>query len=401
MAFNFINGIQIGGDASVAPHAHGPRHTRRMLWTWMVKVIGYQDIEKTGAFWDNPQLSVHVDGATSSTDSSRFSSVVGGFTAAMEGSFLLVFPTAAPATSGGFTDATRNGFYRIKRVLDANTVAVEIFNGVHSDGLPLGESGVRFEVHDFRKTADLPVAGNDFIVRGTGAGGTFDARWHEDYADNFAPTRIQMSPFADWAVGSPGAFVPATRLTTVVQNDHQFNADIGWVWAIGDLTQIIVWVRYFNTSFTPTDGQFIYMGDFTPFHPANDLRPVGASAAAHGASLEELANFSLKALGADDLTAIDLLSSYLAEHAGSALGFHDQQREDRSQHSGRFVRSPIIQYTSVAGNEEIRGQLKNVDQGHFYGPRGPVPFGTALDRIRFFTQFTAPWNGSKIFRYVY
>jgi len=401
MAFNFINGIQIGGDASASPFAYGPRMTRRMLWNWMVKVIGYTDLEKSGANWDNPQLGPITDGATDATDVRRFTSSTGGFTAAMEQSFLLVFPTAAPATAGGFTDATRNGFYRIKRVFDTNTISVETFNGVHSDGLPLSETGLRFEVHNFRPVAELPVDTNYFVIRGTGVGGSWDAKWTEDYAANYGPTRIQVSPFADWVAGAPGSFSPGTRLTSEAQLNHQALSDISWVWAVGDLTQIIVWIRYFDTAFVGQEGQFIYLGDVIPFHAAQDTKPVVVSNGALGAPLDELPSFSFRMLAADDTTALTAGHAYLSQHAGTATAFHGINLTARSQHSGRFVRSPIVLYTNSAGNEEIRGQLKSLDHGHSFGPRGPIPFGTTFDRIRFFTQMNAPWNGSKINRYVF
>lgn len=401
---NYINGIEIGGVGSSSPFAYGARHIRRLLFLWLTKVIGWSNLETSGSKWDSAQLGPLTDGATHASNIRRFSSATGGFISAMEGAFLLIKPTAAPATAGGFADPTKNGFYRINRVYDTNTIDVDVLQGVHTDGLPLSESGLNFEVHDFQPSSELPSDGDYFVVRGVGTGGNFDAKFTEDYGVNYAPTRIILSPFGDWVAGAPGSFSPGTRITDESRLDHQPFADRAWIWAVGDLTQMIVWVRYFNTAYSAQDSQFIYLGDITPFHPVQDTNPVVVVNATLGGSLDEISAIrasSTKMLGADDTTSITPKLIYSSEHANSAAGWHSGSREDRSYHSGRYARTPLIVYSNTVGNIEIRGQYKNLDHGHFNGPRGPVPFGTSRDRIRFFTQCSAPWNGSKINRYVY
>jgi hypothetical protein len=370
----------------------------------MHKVIGFQDIEKSGANYDNAQLGPIADGATHASNPRRFTSATGGFTSAMEQSHLLVKPTDATAgTAGGFTDPEKNGFYEIRRVYNTNTIDVEIFNGVHSDGLPLSETGLAFEVHRLRDSGNLLADTNYAVLRGTGTGGTYDVKMTENYGANYAPTRIIVSPWADWVPGSPGSFSPGTRITSESQQNHSFNADIGWIWAIGDLTRIMVWARFWSSGFGATDSIFLYLGDISPFHPADDLRPVVVGHGTLGGSLDEYTNMkhAIRMVAGDDTTQVTSRLVYASHQAGDGthhLGFTDSPR---SFHSGRFVRSPIIVMEETAGNEEFRGQLKGVEFGHFYGPRGPIPLGTSRDRIRFFTQFIGPWNGSKIHRYVF
>lgn len=403
MAFNFINGIQIGGEGSFSPYAHGFRHLRRMLRLWLKHVVGWVDVETSGANWDNVQLGPLTDGATDASNPKRFTSATGGFTTAMENSFLLVFPTAAPATAGGFADATRNGFYRIRRVYDSNTIDVEIFNGVHHLGLPLAESGLRFSVYRFQDSGNLPVDNDFFVLRGTGTGGNFDMRFRENYASgSYAATRVTGSPFADWVAGAPGSFSPGTRLLAETNQLHQPFADICWVWAVADLTQVMVWVRAFNTAFAAQDSMFMYIGDMVPFHPGSDPRPVVVSHDPLGGSLDEFPAIDTpRMLAADDTTQITGEVIYLSDHPGSSGVFNSGAAKHRSFHSGRYVRGPLVIAESSAGNEEVRGYYKNLDIGHFNGPRGPTPIGATRDRIRFFTQMIAPWNGSKIYRYVY
>lgn len=403
MAFNYINGIQVGAEASAPPYGYGVRQFRRMLWNWLHKVVGWQDIEKSGANLDNPELGPITDGATDASNTRRFTSATGGFTSAMEQSHLLIHPTAAPATAGGFSDATKNGWYEIRRVYDSNTIDVEIFNGVHTDGLPLSESGLRFEVHRLRDVGNLIADTNYFVLRGTGTGGTFDMKFTENYAVNYAPTRIICSPWADWVAGAPGSFSPSTRITTETLQAHAFNADVGWIWAIADLTQCIVWARFWTSGFAGTDSMFMYMGDISPFHGGSDPRPVVVAHGGLGGSFDEYPSIShnVRMVAPDDTTQVTSRVGYLAHHGGDATAFNGFTVNPFSFHSGRLVRAPLIVFEETAGNEEIRGQLKNVDMMNFYGARGPIPIGTSRDRIRFFTQFTAPWNGSKIHRYVF
>ena len=411
---NFINGIEVGDrtlSSNASPWAWGAGHFKRMLWWWAVKVIGWVDHDKSGAFWDNVQLATQTNGATDASDPTLFTG--SGFTTAMAGSYLCVHPTAAPATAGGFGNPERNGFYKILSVPSATQVIVEIQNGVHHLGLPLSESSLTYTVLNYRgNQTTIPAPTGDFaVIRGTGVGGDFDIRMRTEFSGSFyGALSLQASPYADWDSGS-NDWIPSNRVTTEGLSWHNSQSDYGWVWAFGDLTQIVVWVRYFNTATSAVDSMFLYMGDITPFHPADDLKPVVCGYGRLGASLDEHTPlYNVNPTGAAQngilMIANDNLPVYgrpvyQTGSAGITTEFHAFTRTTRSFHSGRFVRRQIPIWAQVAGKEELRGVLKNVDWGHFYGPRGPIPLGLTRDRIRFFTQMVGAWNGSKISRYVY
>lgn len=403
---NFVNGIQLGAESSGSAYgyAYGHRHLRRVLRWWLTKVIGYQDIEAYGSAYNTTLLATLADGATHATNPSRFSSATGGFASSMEGHLLIVHPTdATVATTGGFTDPDRNGLYKIKRVYDSNNLDVEIFNGVHTDGLPLGESGLAFTIIPASGAAAdrIPVTGDHYVVRGTGIGGDFDVYLREN-TGNYGPTRVQVSPWADWVAGSPGGWNPSTRVTSETYNVHSSSADLCWFWAVGDKTRFIVWARTFNTSWTAASSLVLYVGDITAFHPTVDTRPVVLAQGLLDGSLQDFSAISAPRMVApDDTTQVTGEALYLSTYPGSGTSVINDERLLRSEYSGRFVRTPILVAASSSGNEEVRGQYKGLELGHHFGPRGPTPLGTNRDRIRFFTQLVAPWNGSKIYRYVY
>jgi hypothetical protein len=382
-----------------------------MIYLWTTRVLGWVDHDKVGTKWDDIILGPITDGATHASNPKRFSSATGGFTTAMEGQYLLVHPTAAPASAGGFTDPQYNGFYKINRAYDGgNDIDVEIVNGVHHDGLPLSETGLRFIVVDLTSSSKLPATTDWFVIRGTGIGGDFDVRFRESTSPAYSPHLIQASPFADWDnVGH--AWSPSTRITGEVQVEHSSNDDRAWVWAVGDLTHFVIFAKYRTSSdIAVIDTDMMYVGDITAFHPADDLRPVVCACGRSSWNVSDKPNFHelnfwnneghFRMLSGDDATPSTGYLVHPSQHANTDASMLSPVLVDRSRWSGRFVRAPLILANYSSGTEEIRGSLKSIELGHLYGPPTCTPFGASLDRLRL-AQCSISWNGSRVGRYVY
>jgi hypothetical protein len=411
---NYINGIQVGSKSvvSAAPYyAYGPRHMRQMLWWWLTKVVGWQDIEESG--FSIGDVLTGTDGATDASDPTLFTSATGGFTSAMEDCYLLIHPSSAPATAGGFTDPTRNGLYQIRRRFDTNTISIEPLWGVlapdpysspaEPGGLPLNETGLNFTVLDLHTATYLITTTDYAVIRGTGTGGTFDVRIREDYSANYAPNRFTVSPFADWSAGAPGSFSPGTRECAESQKNFQPFSDFGYVWAYADLTQVVVWTRYYNVTAAPTqqEDSFFYIGDIVPFHASSDPRPVICIDGTPNASTDyeiDATRDNVLGLAGDDTTQQTGNLIYPSAYANVATPMTGFNTTQIAQHSARYGRLPlVVTDRNAPTTNEVRGPLKNVTMGHQFGPSGPIPLGVARNRLRL-TIFEIPWNGSRVNR---
>ncbi len=415
MTLSYINGLQVGdvslGSASTFDYGYAHQHVKRLLYLWLKKVVGWteHDIRGGGSWgavgnWDNPLVSLKTDGATDSSDVRKFTSATALFitNGVTEQDYLFVRPASAPTPTGGFTDPTRNGFYRILRVVSESEIWVETWNGVHTDGLPLSESGLNFEIHRFTGTSHFPTNGDQWVMEGTGIGGTFHLRQHHDYAYNYGGgVQFDISPWPDWDNVGHAWLAAPPRHTTFVNNGCEPYCDVGWIWAIADLTHVIIFVRYYNTGFSAQDIWFMYAGDIEAFHPTQDTRPVVILNQAQNSSWNVLTQTSNRWVDPDGTTERSTVHPiYHTQYAGNSGALGDNQRRNRSYHSQRFVRWPVILAEDVAGGEELRGQLKSLRWMSNYSLRMFTPFGAARDQICLSDYLAMPWNGSKQNRWV-
>ena len=407
MAFNYLNGVQVGKenwDGGNPNYAAGPRQAWRLFYLWLTKVVGWASVDTQGSRWDSPE-ETGVDGATDASIPYKFTSATADFvTNCIIGDHLLVCPTAAPATAGGFTDATRNGFYQINRIVDANTVYVDIWNGVDVTGFPLGESGLNFEVHRFSDPANTLPQNDDFwVARGTGTGGDFDLRCLNNSVGNYGFAKFSISPWDDWdAVAHAWKTPPRHTTETYIGNEP--STDLCWCYGFADLTQAVFYYKGFEWNLSSKYPQYWYFGDIEPFNGGDDPRPVVLIYGSPGNStLENQLNYMQNnvRMVSHDLTVVDngkLIKPTF--YNGNNTALLATSTRNRSFYSGKLMQLPILVGYASAGQTELRGRLKNVYITSTYGARFMTPIGATLDVMKF-GDLTFPWNGSKQYRYIY
>lgn len=387
---NYLNGVKVGGIVSPAPaYGAGRRQMRRLIFLWLKYVVGWVEVSKVGTNWDNPVLAGAADGATHVSDPKIFNSATGGFSGIDPASTTNRYQLLIT----GFSDPTRDGFYVIKQVITDNQVWVDVpYCGVHTDGLPLSETLLTWRVEDFKDISLIPAIDDEWYLRGTGIGGSFQLHCDSNNDTIYSPDSYRVSPDdgANWTAFTDG-------------NDEPWS-DAGIIFGVADATHAYFWVRWYQgdflTAYLVPDN--LYFGDIVAFRPANDLTPVVAIAK------EALSDWgtwtSLITGGVRSLTAsnvqIDERALYPTIHGNSVVSAFADVRKLRSYYSGRFIRAPIVIASIDNAYPEVRGYLKSVDMSHQYGDRVCTPFGTGRDRLRI-AYGSIPWNGSKQYNYVW
>lgn len=408
MTLNYLNAVETGQPGVSVNGGHASAFYRKLIFNWLVKVCGWEDIEHSaisGDRYDDPQLT-GTDGATDASDPTIFTSATGGFDSTMVGSQLLVCPTSPPAPSGGFLDPERNGFYFIRAVLDTNTLQLDQWRGVHTDGVPLSESGLNFEILRFRSYSTYaPVLNDYFVIRGTGGNtNQFDFKVTE-VSGNYRRWDLQLSPFADWVAGSPGSFSPSTRLTGVANLDGGYGSDYAKVFGVADQSHAIIYIRdYADNGAINANPYVIYIGEIDSFNPLNDARAfvLGAREYDSGNMLNTM-DTNLLTLGADDVTALNSSVGYVSYNTYSTSNALTGHGRARSDFSGRFVQTPLFIFEESAGFPEVRGTMRNWYMGHDNGGGDTTilyPFGTNLNKLRI-NNTVIDWNGSRVLDNVY
>lgn len=152
------------------------RFFHRWLVEWLTQVVGWSLVDTGTAVWS----AVAASGSTcSSTTATQIEVTSPGyaFSAASEGGYLTLTGFAAPFQA-------RDGIYRIRRYIGSvgsvYTLELETDFGVHSDGIPIGHSGINWRLF-FANSTYCPSVNTDYAVVGgtgkTGAGLT-DAHRH-------------------------------------------------------------------------------------------------------------------------------------------------------------------------------------------------------------------------------
>lgn len=387
---NFMNGIRVGGEGNGSgTYGFGRRQMRRAIFLFLKYVVGWVEVSKVGSNWDNPTLSGASDGATDAADAGIFNSATGGFSA--------LTPQSGDnryyAIITGFTDSTRDGFYLIKKVVTDNQVLINVpYCGVHTDGLPLSETGLTWSVHDFKPNALLPANNDEFYLRGTGIGGSFQLHCLSDNTPSYSPDHFRVSPDngSNWTAYTAGENEP-----------HQ---DSGLIFGVADLTHAYFYVRYYDEDMETgsQNPSTYYFGDITAFRPADDTKPVVCFAERVNSDWNpwsSLIGGPIKSL-TDGNVQIDHTLIYPTGHGNSSVSALGNARKTRSYYSGRFIRFPLVVVSNDNSYPEVRGYLKSLDGSHTYGDRVGTPFGTGRDRLRLPGSSMA-WNGSKQYYYIF
>ena len=302
------------------------------------------------------------------TNPRKFTSATAAFQTNLveEGDVILIRPTAAPLTAGGFADATRNGFYMVSQVMSETEVRLHTWFGVHTDGLPLNETGLTFEVHRFRTSALMPIDEDQFVLEGTGLGGTFHLNCRNDRNVNYGGGWLwEVSPWPDWIAGATHAWnnSPSRHTVATTAAIGGSSVDKCWMYGFADLTQFFIWFRGVEWNGNLVDVRCIYAGDIDPFHPASDPRPVVTNW-----GKDSLVDIWLsmnaqgvESIGADNLTQKNANHQNLCVNQNNAQELlEDSSYRRRSWHSGRWVRLPVLIGETETGFEELRGQFRPI-----------------------------------------
>jgi hypothetical protein len=368
------------------------------MWVWLNKVVGWSDVDKSGSNWDNPTLAGASDGATDASDPEIFNSATGGFSG--------IDPSDSTKryylVGTGFTDSTDDGFYLIGRVESDNQIRIrKNFSGVHTDGLPLSETGVTWRVEEFKDLGGLPAVGDWWVLGGTGVGGTFHLYCLSDNSPTWSQDKFQISPYDDWdAIGH--AWDAPPRYTAFQGNWNERYDDRHLLFGVADLTHAVFWTRGYDFNNNIIDyPNLYYFGDMNPFRPTQDTRPVICIARQADSNWNTWKGFmdSVGMIGSDGTQTLGRIIVPTV-HGSSSEHMLDNVAKTQSKHSGKVFRHPLVVVCRDASYAEIRGTLKSLEGFHRYGGLVGSPFGTSRDRLRL--QFESmPWNGSKQFVYIY
>lgn len=397
MALKYLNGVQVGLEAptSTGNYGWGLQHLKRLLFLWLKHVVGWTQVDVRGGAswgslgnWDNPQSAQVTNGATDATNPAILTSATATWVTDS-----VAIPDLALVI--GFTDPARNGFYQVQAVDAEGQLRIQTWNGVHTDGLPLNETGLSITIYRMHTTALLPSDDDAWILEGTGVGGAFHLRCVNDQSINYGGGwEFDISPWPDWLVGTHVWNNSPSRHTSLPNLGWNSATAIAQVWGVADLDFMFIVVRGFNVNLSANDEGLMYAGDIDRFHVASDPNPV-VIALGKDAAFNEVADLQqyLRWIGGDNTTEVTgeiLNPTYARDDSSHVL---DGVFRTRSWHTDRFMRYPLSLACDTAGLEELRGQLKHLTRGHQYGPREYTPIGAARDQLRF-GRVLIPWNGS-------
>ncbi len=407
MTLYYINGTRTGGSGSLGggQYGAGRQQFRRLMWVWLTKILGWTHVDDESGdpdlAWDHPTIggsSGIADGATDVTDSQKFTSATGGFSA-LSGSiryYLLI---------KGFSDPTKDGFYLIDRSISDNELRIRKVFSLHTDGLPLGESNLTFWVYDFYSQSTRPgVIGNStwWVLAGTGIGGTFHLRCQNNTTYAYMRDQFDLSPYDDWDSGTHNWKAPARY--TAIQGDMAepySNELLVFGVADSDKHNAVFWTRTYNDSLNGVSYPTIYyFGDIVPLRPTDDLRPVVCVAKLCDSNWQFNAHTNIGQI-AWDYSQVNARAIHASQYADKGAGVLDSSYQKvRSYFSGRLFQLPWVVATETSGKVEVRGYLKYLLNTHAYGDRAGTPFGAFRDQIRF-ANISIPFNGSRQYQYIY
>ena len=364
MSDKFQNGLLL-----TAPTASQCGRTfSRWLVEWLTQLCGWTVVQAVAGNWTNVVASGSA-GVSVAGQPNRFD-IGSGYT------FVAANDVGAYLTITGFTGTrvtTRNGIYRIRRVISATVVELEVECSVHEDGFPSGLTGLAWRL--WRPAAAYVPTSTDVIVlkgRGTtGAGYDFHLHINVRATNSYFP-ELRMSPWASWV---PGPGWSDLRYTSALGIDNYsnslLNTDRVRVWAAGDADRAVLMMRVEDDYFA---WHFIYLGEIDPKDAVNDPRPcvlwAGSNAGVLGVGddLSTLIGYGsvgtvlsggrwLAFDGTTTVTGYALIACVPSSADAAVVANTEQQWNEptRARH-----RQPILCECRTSGFMEVRGALRRI-----------------------------------------
>jgi len=397
MADRFANGLKL----TAATASQCGRTFSRWLVEWLTQVCGWEVFDVvSGTGWTNI-LSSGSDGATSST-SNQFVSATATFAAADLGGYL---------TITGFTGrfVSRNGIYRIRKIINATTVELEVERSVHEDGFPDGLTGLIWRL--WRPVATYVPTGTDVIVlkgRGTtGSGYDFHLHVASRSTNSYFP-ELRMSPFASWNSGSHSW--NDSRYTSAIGIDNAsnslINVDNCRVWGAADADRSVIMFRTEDDYFA---WHFLYLGEIDTFFPSSDpcpcvawagsnpgnATPAGDAVTLLGYGAASNINGRGNWLSYDELTTIGAYLTFSHSPYSSEAHWLAEGRRRFSTPTRRNYLLDLVCESRTSGHMEFRGKLRRVwisGRDH----QRETPFGANSEYLHIIGGITIPWFNTKV-----
>jgi hypothetical protein len=383
----------------------------RWLAEWLVNVVGWTVVDKSGSQWDN-YLDSGTDGASVVDEVYQFQAASASFDAADAGGYLKI---------SGMTPSTYDGIYRIKKVLSSTKVVLDCQYGIHSSGIPCNQSGLTWKLWRLDVTY-LPTVGDWIVLAGagtTGSGYTFHLYIEVDSTStvlyNFP--KFIISPFASWNAGTH-TWNDAKRtsvLTIANYGDTVGGQPATRIWAVGDTDRFVLMIRMERDleGFT-SDGEyawhFLYAGEIDTFHQSADPKPcilwhgsndgsttpAGDSIALIGYGQNSTFNGRGHWLAYDDTTTVAGYMAFQHLPTSTNVNWVSENRRRFSAISGsHYLIDPICECRTV-GYMEYRGRLRRLwITGRELSRLKPI--GASNEYLHIIGGITFPWNGSRTF----
>jgi len=387
MAYSFQNGLS---------SSLGGLFLSRWLVELCTQVAGMTLFDsKVGDSQWTATISTGVNGASVVGQTDQLDTTGDGysFTSADIGRYL---------TITGMTVPSRNGIYRITDVLTSKIVKFNAKVCVHEDGIPPGETGLTWRLWE-NSASYYPPADSWAILQGAYSVG---GNWHlKVRASNSCPY-FALGPYATWDAGTHAWSATDARNTSDYQpsNDESFGfASYGTLFACVDQNKIIVWVA--NTGRYKTRGFFLYVGEFTAFHPSVDPGPMVVIGCLAEAGIYQIFGSSGtdflgtksggRWLAPDNRTTLTCYGEVPSIITGInwPIEYSIMQRWSAFNRKLQLQRV-MMMYPSVPHTER-RGLLKDIWSITGLNER-LTPFGPSREYIHFGMGVCTPWNGSKV-----
>ena len=402
MADHFVNGLRLVAPAG----SQNGRTFSRWLVEWLTQICGWEVHDAISGNWAT-YVDQDTGGETVDSEPNQFS--IGAysyvFTSADIGSYL---------TITGFTGryASRNGIYRIGRIISDKIVELDVERGMHEDGFPCWPSIIsNLTWKLWSPTASyVPTSGDVMVLKGVGTNGAgYDFHLHINVrSSNSYYPEFRMSPFASWNSGTHSW--DDSRYTTAKGidswNNSLVNNDSCRVWGAADADRFVVMIRMEDDYYS---WHCLYAGEIDVKDEVADTNPCVLWAGSNrGNSTVGDDNQTLIGLGADsslysggvwlgddDLTSLTGYAMFT--HVPSSSDVH--WLSDSQRHWGEYRREryrvPIICECRTAGFMELRGTLRRFWTTARDTPR-MVTVGTNGEYLHTVGGLLIPWFNSKV-----
>jgi len=396
MADRFANGLKL--TAPVADQCG--RTFSRWLVEWLTQVCGWVIHDAISGNWSNVVAS-GADGATTATPN-RFTSAAAPFTSSDIGGYL---------TITGFTGrfVSRNGIYRILRLISSTEVELEVERSLHEDGFPAATTGLSWRLW-WPTAAFVPTSTNVIVLKGRGTTGVdYDFHLHITVrATNSYYPEFRISPFASW--DNVGHAWLDSRYTTARGidnwNSSLIDVDNCRVWGAADSDRAAIMMRVEDSYYA---WHLIYLGEIDPKNALLDTKPcvIWAGSNVGNATVGD-DNATLIGYGAsssingggvwlafDDLTSVTGYAMIANTPASAdANWISDTQRWWGERSRGRY-RQPILCECRTTGYMEIRGALRRIWATARDMPR-MQPVGVNGEYLHTVGGILIPWCNTKV-----